>query len=221
MRRARCVPTQGEVPKPEAEVDPVLRVIAEARGQFEKLAGDASTSLHLLGSWQVVLWQPRWLYAERDALCYQRVGNFGVPLGQAKRIPFEQVTCIDEYEHGEFVLQCRTRSYVFKAADEEATQAMVRRLRGLCERWLMGSEDSMIKNLDTGVAVPLVSSVGVRSPLDLLDRTTRTSAWRQQPSTSSTGSSMTSEESEEMRGAYEDPIACSGERGTETSSGLP
>ena len=49
-------------------------------------------------------------------------------------------------------------------------------MRELCERWLLGSETSLIKNLDTGVAVPLVSFVGVRSPVELLHRTSRSSS---------------------------------------------
>ena len=26
-----------------------------------------------LGSWQMVLWQPRWVFAELDGLCYQKI----------------------------------------------------------------------------------------------------------------------------------------------------
>jgi len=28
-----------------------------------------------LGAWQMVLWQPRWVYAEVDGFCYQKIST--------------------------------------------------------------------------------------------------------------------------------------------------
>lgn len=193
-RRARCDP-RGAAHGACADAagreggDPVLQLIAETRGLFDKLAGDAHSStskrhaVFLPGSsWQVVLWQPKWLYAERDGLCYQRVtASEGAVGHEPRRIAFEDVTSIDEFEMGEFTLQCRTRTYVFRSKCVKTAHAMASRLRVLCEHWLLGSECSLIKNLDTGVAVPLVSFVGVRSPVDLLDRTTPGPSSRSRP----------------------------------------
>ena len=100
---------------------------------------------------------------------------------EPRRIAFEDITSIDEFEMGEFTLQCRTRTYVFRSKCVKTAHAMASRLRVLCEHWLLGSECSLIKNLDTGVAVPLVSFVGVRSPVDLLDRTTPGPSSRSRP----------------------------------------
>lgn len=182
-RRARCVPiTRGRASESDERADPFSRLIEETRGLFEKLAGteSANKALSILGAKQVVLWQPRWLYAERDGLCYQKVNQAGIPLSvwPPKRIAFADVTSIDELEtDGEFALWTRKRCFVFNAGPQQVrAQAMVSRLRELCERWLLGSETSLIKNLDTGVAVPLVSFVGVRSPVELLHRTSRSSS---------------------------------------------
>ena len=41
-----------------------------------------------LGSWQMVLWQPRWVHAEMDALCYQKITADERPIGKQKRIEF-------------------------------------------------------------------------------------------------------------------------------------
>ena len=44
-------------------------LLTETRGTLEKLA----EGHFKLGSWQMVLWQPRWVYAEEDAFCYQKI----------------------------------------------------------------------------------------------------------------------------------------------------
>ena len=93
-----------------------------------------------LGSWQMVLWQPRWVHAETDALCYQKITADERPIGREKRIEFRDVKEIEELEYGEFVLQCSKRDYTFKAADEHKCQVIVHNLRQLRERWRASPE---------------------------------------------------------------------------------
>ena len=75
-----------------------------------------------LGSWQMVLWQPRWVHAEVDGLCYQKITADERPIGREKRVEFRDVREIEELEFGEFVLQCQKRDYTFKAPDENKCQ---------------------------------------------------------------------------------------------------
>ena len=53
-----------------------------------------------LGSWQMVLWQPRWVHAETDALCYQKITADERPIGKEKRIPFSDIKEIEQLEYG-------------------------------------------------------------------------------------------------------------------------
>ena len=107
------------------------RSLASARSQEGNLK---------LGSWQMVLWQPRWVHAETDALCYQKITADERPIGREKRIEFRDVREIEELEYGEFVLQCSKRDYTFKAADEHKCQVIVHNLRQLRERWRASPE---------------------------------------------------------------------------------
>lgn len=87
-----------------------------------------------LGSWQMVLWQPRWIYAEVDGLCYQKISADEKLIGAPKKIPFSAMQEIEELDCSEFVLQCSNRDYTFKAPTEEACTVLVHNLRQLRER---------------------------------------------------------------------------------------
>jgi len=39
---------------------------------FLLVAQDAAVKM---GAWQMVLWQPRWVYAEVDGFCYQKIST--------------------------------------------------------------------------------------------------------------------------------------------------
>ena len=81
-----------------------------------------------LGSWQMVLWQPRWVHAETDALCYQKITSDERPIGRHKRIEFRDIREIEELENAEFVLQTGKRDYTFKAPNENKCQVRERPL---------------------------------------------------------------------------------------------
>jgi len=110
--------------------DDLEQLLEETRGILEKLA-DAAVKL---GTWQMVLWQPRWVFAELDGLCYQKISADEKPIGQPKKIPYAQMLQIEELDAGEFVLQCNNRDYTFKAANERMSTVLVHNLRQLRER---------------------------------------------------------------------------------------
>jgi len=58
----------------EAVHDDLHQLLSETRGVVEKLADPAVK----LGSWQLVLWQPRWVFAEIDGFCYQKISYVDV-----------------------------------------------------------------------------------------------------------------------------------------------
>jgi len=87
-----------------------------------------------MGAWQMVLWQPRWLYAEVDGVCYQKISTTEKPIGKPKKIEYKNIKEIDELDCAEFVLQCGRRDYTFKAPSEDVCAVLVHNLRQLRER---------------------------------------------------------------------------------------
>jgi len=83
----------------------------------------------------MVLWQPRYVYAETEHLCYQKVSASDKPIGKAKKIPFSSISKIDELEYGEYCIQCSKRDYTFKAVDSNQCTVMVHNLRQLLGRY--------------------------------------------------------------------------------------
>jgi hypothetical protein len=120
----------------EVALDDLQALLKETRSVLEKLAeGNLK-----LGSWQMVLWQPRWVHAETDALCYQKITSDERPIGKQKRIEFRDIREIEELENAEFVLQTGKRDYTFKAPNENKCQVFVHNLRQLRERWRVAQE---------------------------------------------------------------------------------
>ena len=114
----------------EAQHDDLSQLLSETKGVVEKLADPAVK----LGSWQVVLWQPRMIFADADGLSYQKIDPNEAPIGKAKRIEFASITEIEELDCAEFVLLSGRREYTFKAPSEDACTVLVHNLRQLCER---------------------------------------------------------------------------------------
>ena len=123
---------QSEAGAVESELSLLL---SETRGVCEKLA---STSCGLL-THQLVLWQPRWLYAEIDGICYQKVSVSEKPVGPPKKLPFATVSEIIELDCSEFVVVTTSargyrrveKSTTFKAVDELACEVLVHNLTQL------------------------------------------------------------------------------------------
>ena len=116
----------------EAVHDDLHQLLSETRGLVEKLANPAVK----LGSWQLVLWQPRWVFAETDGFCYQKISSDESPLGKPKKIMFAAVDTIEELDCAEFVLACKKHAFTFKAPSEDACTVLVHNLRQLRERAL-------------------------------------------------------------------------------------
>ena len=114
----------------EAVHDDLHQLLSETRGVVEKLADPAVK----VGSWQVVLWQPRWVFAETDGFCYQKISADESPIGKPKKIMFAAVEGIEELDCAEFVLTCGKRDFTFKAPSEDACTVLVHNLRQLRER---------------------------------------------------------------------------------------
>ena len=81
-----------------------------------------------------MLWQPRWVFAETDGFCYQKISADESPIGKPKKIMFAAVETIEELDCAEFVLQCGKRDFTFKAPSEDACTVLVHNLRQLRER---------------------------------------------------------------------------------------
>jgi len=119
-----------EAQEQEVAQDDLQALLLETRGVLEKLAeGNVK-----LGSWQMVLWQPRFVFATTDGLCYQKITADERPIGKEKKISFSDVRRIDELEYGEFQLEVAKRMYTFKAPSDHKCQVIVHNLRQLHER---------------------------------------------------------------------------------------
>lgn len=114
----------------DAVEDDLHQLLSETRGVVEKLADPAFK----MGSWQLVLWQPRWVFAETDGFCYQKISAEEAPIGKPKKILFAAVDTIEELDCAEFVLHCGKRDFTFKAPSEDACTVLVHNLRQLRER---------------------------------------------------------------------------------------
>ena len=75
-----------------------------------------------LGSWQMVLWQPRWVFGTAEGVCYQKITSDERPIGKAKTIYFKDVEGIDELEYGEFQIRVKKRMYTFKCSPDSKAQ---------------------------------------------------------------------------------------------------
>lgn len=130
----------------EAVHDDLHQLLSETRGVVEKLADPAVK----LGSWQLVLWQPRWVFAETDGFCYQKISSDESPIGKPKKIMFVAVDTIEELDCAEFVLQCNKRDFTFKAPSEDACTVLVHNLRQLRERAIRAAAAAGPAEEDTG-----------------------------------------------------------------------
>ena len=88
-----------------------------SRGHVEKLASHTSLSL---GTYQLCVWQERYMYAEDDALCYQHLSAEMMPVGDPKRILYSSIEFVGPFDDTQFVLKCERRSYTFLCDSTES-----------------------------------------------------------------------------------------------------
>ena len=101
---------------------------AECRGLLEKLASKSTLSFR---SYQLCVWQERYVYAEDDALCYQQLSKDRIPSGRSRRIPYSSIDFVGPYDETQFVVMCRRRSYTFLAEDTESRTRWIKSLSRL------------------------------------------------------------------------------------------
>ena len=80
------------------------------RGLLEKLASKSTFSFR---SYQLCVWQERWVFAADDALCYQHLSADMQPTGKQKRIPYSTIEFVGPFDDTQFVVKCARRAYTF------------------------------------------------------------------------------------------------------------
>ena len=100
----------------------------ECRGLLEKLAGNKSMSIF---SYQLCVWQERYVFAEEDALCYQQLALDRTPTGRVTRIPYASIQFVGPYDESQFVLKCAKRSYTFLCSSADARTRWIRNVSRL------------------------------------------------------------------------------------------
>ena len=104
----------------------LLRVAC--RGKLEKLASTSTVSFR---SYQLCVWQERWVYAEDDALCYAHLTADMKPEGQSKRIPFASIEFVGPFDETQFVIKCAKRTFTFLADSAEARTRWIKSIAAL------------------------------------------------------------------------------------------
>lgn len=100
----------------------------DCRGLLEKLASKSTFSFR---SYQLCVWQERYVYAEDDALCYQQLSQDRVPHGACKRILYSSIQFVGALDETQFVLQCARRSYTFLCESNEARTRWIKTISQL------------------------------------------------------------------------------------------
>lgn len=101
---------------------------AKCQGRLEKLAAKSSLSFR---SYQLCVWQERYVFAEDNALCYRQLNEEHVPVGKVKRIPYASMQFVGPFDDLQFVIICPRRSYTFLTADSEETTRWIKALSAL------------------------------------------------------------------------------------------
>jgi len=90
----------------------------DSKGLLEKLASCKTLSFR---SYQLCVWQERYVFAEDDALCYQHISSEMQPVGESKRILFSTIEFVGPFDETQFVVKCANRAYTF-LCDSTATR---------------------------------------------------------------------------------------------------
>ena len=101
---------------------------AETRGLLEKLATKTTLSFR---SYQLCVWQERYVFAEDEGLYYQHLSAEMVPVGTAKRIPYSTIEFVGPFDETQFVLKCADRAYTFLCDSMEARTRWIKNISQL------------------------------------------------------------------------------------------
>mmetsp|Transcript_271 Transcript_271/g.603 ORF Transcript_271/g.603 Transcript_271/m.603 type:complete len:307 (+) Transcript_271:84-1004(+) len=83
---------------------------ADSKGLLEKLASSTTVSFR---SYQLCVWQERYVYASDDALCYQHLAADMQPTGSTKMIPYSSIEFVGPFDEQQFVVKCKGRAFTF------------------------------------------------------------------------------------------------------------
>jgi len=72
----------------EAVEDDLKKLVEETKMPLEKLAGKEGLRM---GPYQLVLWQPRYVFADLTGLHYQKLSTQNRPMGKPKKITFASI----------------------------------------------------------------------------------------------------------------------------------
>jgi len=100
---------------------------SESRGLLEKLASKTTLSFR---SYQLCVWQERYVFADDDALCYQHLTTEMEPAGEPKRIPYSSIEFVGPFDDTQFVLKCADRAYTFLC---ETTDSRTRWIKNISQ----------------------------------------------------------------------------------------
>ncbi|EOD23633.1 hypothetical protein EMIHUDRAFT_457941, partial [Emiliania huxleyi CCMP1516] len=140
----------------------------EARGVLEKLASAKTLSFR---SYQLCVWQERWVYAADDALCYQHLNSEVEPIGAAKRIPYSSVEFVGPFDETQFVIKCAGRAFTFlcETGDEGGGRGVSVEMDALDDvrcvlgSWARGEYVRRLSYVRCRIALHWFTRLGVRS----------------------------------------------------------
>lgn len=83
---------------------------SDSKGLLEKLASSTTISFR---SYQLCVWQERYVYASDEALCYQHLSADMQPTGAVKTIPYSSIEFVGPFDEQQFVVKCKGRAFTF------------------------------------------------------------------------------------------------------------
>jgi len=98
---------------------------ADSKGLLEKLASSTTVSFR---SYQLCVWQERYVYASDDALCYQHLSADMQPTGSTKQIPYSSIEFVGPFDEQQFVVKCKGRAFTFMCDSVETRTKWIKNI---------------------------------------------------------------------------------------------
>jgi len=98
---------------------------ADSKGLLEKLASSTTLSFR---SYQLCVWQERFVYASDDALCYQHLSADMQPTGSKKQIPYASIEFVGPFDEQQFVVKCKGRAFTFMCDSVETRTKWIKNI---------------------------------------------------------------------------------------------
>lgn len=98
---------------------------ADSKGLLEKLASSTTLSFR---SYQLCVWQERFVYASDDALCYQHLSADMQPTGSKKQISYASIEFVGPFDEQQFVVKCKGRAFTFMCDSVETRTKWIKNI---------------------------------------------------------------------------------------------